>query len=199
VLKIRIRWPTGSRPSGTTTPTARRPAGAWCGAIGPEALPIARRCQYSWATLVPDPLFVLVQALGRQHRVIAPAYPPAGSMADLVAGVAAVLDAEQIATAHVVGSSFGGYVAKCLVRAHPERVDSLVLAQTGVDSLVLAQTGVRHFIGPVPLALLHAGLRVAPAGWCARLPGGPGRHSLPISARISSSGWPCCVTSSVTN
>ena len=109
------------------------------------------------ATLVPDPLFVVVQALGRQHRVIAPAYPPAGTMADLVAGVTAVLDAEQVATAHVVGSSFGGYVAQCLVRAHPERVDSLVLAQTGV----------RHFIGPVPLVLLHAVLRVAPA-WLVR-------------------------------
>jgi maspardin len=106
------------------------------------------------ATLVPDPLFVVVQALGRRHRVIAPAYPPAGTIPYLVAGVIAVLDAERVATAHVVGSSFGGYVAQCLVRAHPERVDSLVLAQTGV----------RHFIGPVPLALLHAVLRVAPAG-----------------------------------
>jgi pimeloyl-ACP methyl ester carboxylesterase len=106
------------------------------------------------ATIVPDPLFVVVQALGRRHRVIAPAYPPAGMMADLVAGVIAVLDAEQVATAHVVGSSLGGYVAQCLVRAHPERVDSLVLAQTGV----------RHFIGPVPMAVLHAVLGVAPAG-----------------------------------
>src|SRR5512133_3794772 len=106
------------------------------------------------ATLVPDPLFVVVQALGRRHRVIAPAYPPAGTIADLVAGVIAVLDAERVATAHVVGSSFGGYVAQCLMRAHPERVDSLVLAQTGV----------RHFIGPVPMAVLRAVLRVAPAG-----------------------------------
>ena len=54
------------------------------------------------ATLVPDPLFVVVQALGRRHRVIAPAYPPAGTIADLVAGVIAVLDAERVATAHVV-------------------------------------------------------------------------------------------------
>jgi pimeloyl-ACP methyl ester carboxylesterase len=38
MLKIRIRWPTGSRLFGATIPTARRPAEAWFGATGPEAL-----------------------------------------------------------------------------------------------------------------------------------------------------------------
>jgi pimeloyl-ACP methyl ester carboxylesterase len=104
------------------------------------------------ATMVPDPLFVVIHALGRQYRVIAPAYPSFSTMADLVAGVTAILDTEQVSTVHVVGSSFGGYLAQCLVRANRQRIDSLVLAQSGI----------RHFIGPVPLAVLHAVLRVAP-------------------------------------
>lgn len=104
------------------------------------------------ATMVPDPLFAVISALGARYRVIAPAYPPVTHMSDLVAGVAAVLDAEQVTTAHVVGSSFGGYLAQCLLCAHSERVDKLVLAQTGV----------RHFVGPASLTVLRWLLRAAP-------------------------------------
>jgi pimeloyl-ACP methyl ester carboxylesterase len=74
-------------------------------------------------------------------------------MAELVAGVTAILDAERIPSASVVGSSFGGYVAQCLVRAHPERVNALVLAQTGV----------RHFVGSAPLTVLRGLSQVSPA------------------------------------
>lgn len=51
------------------------------------------------ATMVPDPLFVVISALGGRYRVIAPAYPPAKHIDDLVAGVAAVLHAEQVTSA----------------------------------------------------------------------------------------------------
>ncbi|HEX6760510.1 MAG TPA: alpha/beta fold hydrolase [Propionibacteriaceae bacterium] len=105
------------------------------------------------ATLVPDPFFIVIESLGGSYQVIAPAYPAVRSMAELVAGVTAILDAEGIPTAHVVGSSFGGYLAQCLVRAHPERVKMLVLAQTGV----------RHFIGLAPLTILRWLLQASPA------------------------------------
>lgn len=105
------------------------------------------------ATTVPDPLFVIIADLGRRYRVIAPAYPAATHVDELVDGVGAVLDAEHVTTAHVVGSSFGGYVAQCLVRAYPDRVDSLVLAQTGV----------RHFAGPGAITVLRWLLELAPA------------------------------------
>jgi pimeloyl-ACP methyl ester carboxylesterase len=104
------------------------------------------------ATMVPDPLFVVISELGSRYRVIAPAYPPATHMNDLVEGVITVLDAEHITAAHVVGSSFGGYIAQCLVRAHPDRVDKLVLAQTGV----------RHFAGPRAITSLKWMLQLAP-------------------------------------
>jgi pimeloyl-ACP methyl ester carboxylesterase len=102
--------------------------------------------------MIPDPLFVVVRALGRQYRVISAAYRPPAPWPTWLP-VSAILDAEQVSTVHVVGSSFGGYLAECLVRAPPR----------AVDSLVLAQSGVRHFVDPVPLAVLHALLRVAPA------------------------------------
>ena len=104
---------------------------AWSGAIAWVGSRTPQRCCYCQATLVPDPFFIVIESLGRSYQVIAPAYPPVRSMAELVAGVTAILDAEGIPTAHVVGSSFGGYLAQCLVRAHPERVKMLVLAQTG--------------------------------------------------------------------
>ncbi len=42
----------------------------------------------------------------------------------------AVLDAEEIASAHVVGASMGGVIAQIMAVLHPERVRSLVLACT---------------------------------------------------------------------
>lgn len=105
-------------------------------------------------TVVPDPFFLVIETLGRRYRIIAPAYPPIWTMAGLVTGVTAILDVEQVRTAHVVGSSFGGYLAQCFVRAHPERVDTLILTQTGV----------RHFVGARPVTVLRWLLQMAPAG-----------------------------------
>jgi pimeloyl-ACP methyl ester carboxylesterase len=76
-----------------------------------------RRC---WCFPGPRwfPLFVVVRALGRRYRVISAAYrPPAPWQTWLP--VSAILDAEQVSTVHVVGSSFGGYLAQCVVRAPP--------------------------------------------------------------------------------
>jgi pimeloyl-ACP methyl ester carboxylesterase len=105
------------------------------------------------ATLVPDPLFIVIESLGGRYHIIAPAYPPARSMAELVAGVTAILEAEGIPSAHVVGSSFGGYIAQCLMRIHPDRVKTLVLAQTGV----------RHFVGSAPITAMRWLLQASPA------------------------------------
>jgi len=102
--------------------------------------------------LVPDPFFIVMESLGHRYQVIAPAYPPLRSMAELVTGVTAILDAEQIPAAYVVGSSFGGYLAQCLLRAHPERMNALVLAQSGV----------RHFVGSAPLTVLRWLLQASP-------------------------------------
>ena len=105
-------------------------------------------------TLVPDTYFMLLEELEQDYRVIVPAYAAVPTMAELVTGATAILDAEGVQRVDVMGSSFGGYVAQCFVRAHPERVDRLILAVTGV----------RHFVSrATPLYLLAQLMKVLPA------------------------------------
>lgn len=99
-------------------------------------------------SLVPDLFFVPIEELERDCRVIVPAYAAVATMAELVAGVAAILDAEGVERVDVIGSSFGGYLAQCFVRAHPARVERLILAETGV----------RHFVSWAPSIWLLARL-----------------------------------------
>jgi hypothetical protein len=54
-------------------------------------------------TLVPEPLFLVLDALGQRYRVLAPAYPAAHTMAELVTGLSGILDVERIAALNVVG------------------------------------------------------------------------------------------------
>ena len=63
-------------------------------------------------------------------------------VADLVADLAALLDAQSIARADLVGNSFGGLVALAFAAAHPERVGRLALidAHTGADGWAAQMT-----------------------------------------------------------
>ncbi|WP_167768786.1 alpha/beta fold hydrolase [Nocardia sp. CS682] len=75
----------------------------------------------------------VASALTPRLRTIAPDYPSGvGSVAELVDGVVAVLDAEGVDRAHVVGQSAGGMFAELLSRRAPDRVRSLTLSSTGL-------------------------------------------------------------------
>ena len=69
-------------------------------------------------------------ALAPDFRVISVTYPAADGLEGLSRGVLAILDAEGVTRAHVVGSSLGGYLAQYLLRTHPDRVERLVLGNT---------------------------------------------------------------------
>jgi pimeloyl-ACP methyl ester carboxylesterase len=57
--------------------------------------------------------------------------PPAGfAIGDWADTLGALLDAETISQAHVVGLSWGGLLAQELYRRHPSRISSLVLVDT---------------------------------------------------------------------
>jgi pimeloyl-ACP methyl ester carboxylesterase len=82
------------------------------------------------------------EALSANHRLIlwelrgharsdSPEDPAAYSEAETVADMAAILDAEGAATALVGGLSLGGYMSLAFALSHPERVDGLLLFDTG--------------------------------------------------------------------
>ena len=79
-----------------------------------------------------DSAFRTVTAFEPRFRVISPSYPPVRTMAELVAGIAAILDAEGIPSASVFGHSLGAGVAHAFSRRYPQRVDRLVLSGFGL-------------------------------------------------------------------
>lgn len=105
-------------------------------------------------SLVPDLFFVPIEALEQDFRVIVPAYAAVSKMTELVAGLSAILDAEGVERVDMIGSSFGGYIAQCFVQAYPERIDRLILAETGV----------RHFVSwALSISLLARLMSILPA------------------------------------
>jgi pimeloyl-ACP methyl ester carboxylesterase len=101
--------------------------------------------------------FQQIRLLEVHFRVLAPDYPPVPSLAELTGGLLALLDTEQIRTAHVVGGSFGGLVAQVLVRRAPERVASLVLSHTGAPDARRRRAA--EVVALLPAPLLRAALK----------------------------------------
>ena len=109
-------------------------------------------------SMCPDSYFRLIGVLEHEHRVIAPMYPAISTIAGLVNGLAAVLDAERVPRVAVFGASFGGYVAQAFVRSQPGRVDRLVLSHTG-----LHHPAGRRFMAPLATLLSALPARLARA------------------------------------
>jgi pimeloyl-ACP methyl ester carboxylesterase len=82
--------------------------------------------------LVNDLGFEFALAISGCRRIIYPAYPRVDSIEALASGLSAVLDAEKISQAAILGASFGGALAQVFVRKYPERVSHLILSNTGV-------------------------------------------------------------------
>lgn len=77
--------------------------------------------------------FEHILAFENSYRVIVPSYPfTITCMLQLIRGIVGILDAELIDRAQVLGGSYGGMVAQCLVHQYPDRVDRLILSHTGV-------------------------------------------------------------------
>lgn len=102
--------------------------------------------------MVPDQYFELISALEAEYRVIALAYPPISTMAELEDGVVAIMDAEGVARAMLFGSGPGGYLAQCFIRHNPDCVDRLILAHTGI----------RHHVAAGPVRALATVMSLLP-------------------------------------
>lgn len=79
---------------------------------------------------VAEAAFGYIQMFEDTYRVIAPTYPPLGTMGELIDGVVAILDAEQVLEAVALGQSYGGAVVQVLIQRHPSRVKQVVLSGT---------------------------------------------------------------------
>ena len=118
------------------------------GGLGPDVV-----LMLPGGSMCPDSYFRLIGELEREHRVIAPTYPAAPTIADVISGLRAILDAESVSRVAVYGASFGGYLAQAFVRSEPQRVDRLVLSHTAL----------RHMAGRRSMTALAALLSALPA------------------------------------
>ena len=92
------------------------------------------------------------------YRVISPSYPSGPTtIAQLVAGLVAILKAEHIETVYIVGGSYSGMLAQCFVRSHPELVKMVVLDHTSPPGLSQARLYklYRVVLTPLPLSWLR--------------------------------------------
>lgn len=74
--------------------------------------------------------FKQIAALGRDLRIVAVSYPTEPSPARLADGLAGLTDRLGLASASVLGSSFGGHWAQYFALRHPRRVENLFLGNT---------------------------------------------------------------------
>ena len=88
--------------------------------------------------LVNDLGFEFALTISDTHRVVYPAYPCVSSIEELADGLCAILDAEKIDQAAILGASFGGSVAQVCVRRHSNRINALILSNTSVPIRHLA-------------------------------------------------------------
>jgi pimeloyl-ACP methyl ester carboxylesterase len=117
----------------------------------------------SGALAIPDISWLTIHHFAQTYRVIAPAYPAVKTMDLLVDGIAAILHQEGIKQAHLLGGSYGGFVAQAFVRRHPGLTRSLVLSHTFPPDPVKAKT-IRRIAGWLPL-LPEGGLRWLIGRW----------------------------------
>jgi pimeloyl-ACP methyl ester carboxylesterase len=110
---------------------------------------------------VADAAFRSIPMLEDRYRVITPSFPPIRSMAQIADGLAGVLAATQVERAHVLAGSFGGMVAQCFVRRHPDRLNSLMLSTTGVLDSESAQRYRQQMdaLSPLPEAVVREGAK----------------------------------------
>lgn len=108
--------------------------------------------------------FQYVLQFAPHYRVIAPSYPAeVGGVDALVDGLVALLRGEGIGRAHVVGGSYSGLIAQCLLRRYPAVVDRLVLSDTGVPDARRARHGrwLMRCLAVLPFGVVRGLLKAA--------------------------------------
>lgn len=80
-----------------------------------------------------------LEALSQHFQVISVTYPPADGLHEMSNGVLNILEAENVESVYVIGTSLGGYLVQYLVGNHPDRIEKAVLANTFPPNDILRQ------------------------------------------------------------
>lgn len=122
---------------------------------------------------VAQTAFRYINRFKSHRRVLAPTYPASiMTMADLVEGLCGLVRAEKIQRVHLIGGSYSGLVAQCLVRHLPQMIQTLVLSDTGVPRPQRARQFARFqpLLKCLPLRLLYSIVYSSTAIFVLRLP-----------------------------
>jgi len=99
--------------------------------------------------------FKFITAFENEYKIVSPTYPALPTMTQFTKGIAAILESETIDKAHILGTSFGGWVAQCFIRSYPDKVKTLLLSNTsgphGISSGLVRIGQVMTFLYPMPL------------------------------------------------
>ncbi|MBT3187694.1 MAG: alpha/beta hydrolase [Anaerolineae bacterium] len=80
-----------------------------------------------------------LNALEADYRLISVTYPAVNTLAEIDAGLLAILDEESVDKFNLIGSSLGGYFAQYLLTRHPERIQHAVFANTFPPNDIIAE------------------------------------------------------------
>lgn len=75
-----------------------------------------------------------MRKLSKEFKILIPTYPRISSLNRLAEGVIHIMDQENIVSAHLFGSSFGGLMAQAFIVFYPSRVKKMIIANTGTVS-----------------------------------------------------------------
>lgn len=108
-----------------------------------------------------DIWFQQIEALRERFRCIAVTYPPLPNLDRLRFGILGILEKEEISSAHLVGTSMGGYLAQYLAAKEPARIRKVVMGNTFPPNEAIfrrARMGVKY-LPWVPEWAILAGMR----------------------------------------
>jgi len=109
-----------------------------------------------------DTSFQYILAFREKYRVLSLDYPGGiAAIPPLVEGLNGALEALGVTRAHVVGGSYSGLVGQFLAAAHPEKVASLLLSNTGAPDPAYAARWhlAANLASPLSERLAHAAMR----------------------------------------
>jgi pimeloyl-ACP methyl ester carboxylesterase len=106
---------------------------------------------------------VLLAQAAPARRILVPEYPIANTVEDCLNALDQIMQNEEVSNLVLMGNSFGGLLAQCWLRRHPEKVTHLILSGSGIPEPARARANHRKLrvVSFVPDRILRFLLRIA--------------------------------------